>query len=89
MRRRVAIARALIHEPTVLLLDEPFASLDVDGKAWLEQLFQRWRDAGKIVCFANHDAVQSRSLADRILWIRRGRVEMIETVCPSPEVRCA
>jgi ABC-type multidrug transport system ATPase subunit len=78
VRRRLAIARALVHEPALILLDEPFESLDADGHAWLEGLFREWRDKGRTVCFVSHDVGQSRCLADRILWLNCGRIEALE-----------
>ena len=74
MRRRLAIARALIHEPLLVLLDEPFASLDANGSQWLELLFQKWRASERTVCFASHDVEQSRRLADRVVWLIAGRI---------------
>ena len=78
MRRRLAIARALIHEPLLILLDEPFASLDANGSQWLELFFQRWRTSKRTVCFASHDAEQSRRLADRVVWLNAGRISTPE-----------
>lgn len=74
MCRRLAILRALIHVPTLILLDEPFASLDRESTHWLEQLFRTWRDEGRTVCFASHDVGQSRALADRTLWLESGQI---------------
>lgn len=73
-RRRLAIARAFIHDPHLILLDEPFASLDANGSEWLELLFQKWRDTERTVCFVSHDVEQSRYLADRIIWLKAGRI---------------
>jgi heme ABC exporter ATP-binding subunit CcmA len=78
MRRRLAIARALVHNPVLILLDEPFSSIDTEGQRWLDGLFRQWRDKGRTVCFAYHDVCQSRRLADRILWLDCGRVAAIE-----------
>jgi heme ABC exporter ATP-binding subunit CcmA len=78
MRRRLAIARALVHNPVLILLDEPFSSIDTEGQRWLDGLFRQWRDKGRTVCFACHDVCQSRRLADRILWLDCGRVAAIE-----------
>lgn len=78
MRQRVAIARALVHEPRLIVLDEPSSNLDAAGRQWLERLFERWRCAGRTVCFASHDAAQSRSLADRIVHLNAGRMVAIE-----------
>lgn len=56
MRRRVALARLLIGAPSVLLLDEPFASLDADGIATVEELLGLWRAAGVTTLIATHAA---------------------------------
>lgn len=78
MRRRLALACALIHEPALILLDEPFTSLDTEGQRWLERLFQHWRDEGRTICVVCHELSQIRLLADRILWLDRGRVAAVE-----------
>jgi ABC-type multidrug transport system ATPase subunit len=73
-RRRAAIARALVHGPSLVLLDEPFVSLDAEGADWLRCCFQHWRQIVRTVCFATHDRDQARLLADRIVWLEGGRV---------------
>lgn len=88
MRRRLAIARALVHEPRLIVLDEPSSNLDAASRQWLERLFERWRRAGRTVCFASHDAAQSRSLADRIVHLDAGRMVSIEEGdCPPTTLR--
>jgi ABC-2 type transport system ATP-binding protein len=78
MRRRLAIARALVHEPAFVLLDEPLASLDVNGQQWLERILRECRSEGRSVCFTCHDTGVSRRLADRIVWLDRGHIVAIE-----------
>jgi ABC-2 type transport system ATP-binding protein len=78
LRRRLAIVRAQMHEPRLVLLDEPFASLDTKAQQWLEWLFREWRSRGRSVCFASHDVCQSRLLADRIVWLDCGRIAASE-----------
>jgi ABC-type multidrug transport system ATPase subunit len=78
MRQRLAIARALIHDPPLIVLDEPSSHLDVAGRQWLERLFERWRRTGRTVCFAGHDVDQNRRLADRVMRLEAGRVAVIE-----------
>ncbi len=73
-RRRLAILRATIHEPRLLLLDEPFASLDSDGSEWLESQFREWRRCCCTVCFVSHDADQAQRLADRTIHLAAGQV---------------
>ena len=78
MRQRLAIARALVHEPRLIVLDEPSSNLDAAGSQWLESLFKDWRRVGKTVCFASHDAAQSSNWADRIVHLNAGRMVAIE-----------
>ena len=74
MRQRLSLARALIHDPPVLLLDEPFEGLDVDAEHWLTGLLQDLRRQGRTLCFVLHDEVKARQLADRVLHLRQARL---------------
>jgi NitT/TauT family transport system ATP-binding protein len=68
MQQRVAIARALAYEPAVLLMDEPFASLDAQSRADLEDLMLTvQRDAGLTVVFVTHDIDEAVYQADRVI----------------------
>jgi len=74
MTQRVAIARALIHDPELILADEPFAGLDAPSIASLEQLFSDLCDAGRTVVIVNHDIEQTLRIAHRAIILRGGRV---------------
>ena len=68
MARRAALARALAVSPEVLVLDEPFASLDPQLAAALADVVERWtRDTGAAVLLATHDLAQALQLASRVL----------------------
>jgi NitT/TauT family transport system ATP-binding protein len=68
MQQRVAIARALAYQPEILLMDEPFASVDAQTRADLEDLLLRvWREFRVTVVFVTHDIDESIYLADRVL----------------------
>jgi len=68
MQQRVAIARALAYEPEILLMDEPFASVDAQTRGELEDLILRvWRESNITVGFVTHDIDESVYLADRVL----------------------
>ncbi len=79
MRQRVSLARVLIHEPPILLLDEPFAGLDAEGTAWLDRLLAGRRGMGGATIFSTHDPAHAQRLADRVLRLHAGRLD-----APSP-----
>ncbi|WP_372443627.1 ABC transporter ATP-binding protein [Streptomyces adelaidensis] len=68
MQQRVAIARALAYEPDVLLMDEPFAAVDAQTRADLEDLVRRlWRERGMTILFVTHDIDEAVYLGERVL----------------------
>jgi sodium transport system ATP-binding protein len=73
-RQRVAIARAVVHDPPVLILDEPTAGLDVLASRFLRDYVRRARDAGKAILFSTHYLAEAELLCDRIGLLHRGRV---------------
>jgi len=85
--QRVALARALIHEPQLLLLDEPLASLDVRARRNVRALVRRELLAFPgIRLLVTHDPVEAMSLADRMVLVEEGRITQIGTPA---EVRAA
>jgi len=70
MQRRVALARAFMHEPDILLMDEPFVSLDQPVAEKLRQLLlDLWQDKQPTVLFVSHDLDEAIALADRLLFL--------------------
>lgn len=68
MRQRVGIARAFVADVPILLMDEPFGSLDAQTKLVLqEELLRIWRDRRKTVVYVTHDIEEAVHLADRVL----------------------
>jgi NitT/TauT family transport system ATP-binding protein len=68
MQQRVGIARALVHEPALLLMDEPFAALDAQTRTLLHgQLQEIWTETKKTILFVTHSVGEAVRLADRIV----------------------
>ncbi len=79
-QQRVAIARAIINKPLVLLLDEPFSSLDYRlRKAMRVELKQLQRQLGITFIFVTHDQEEALSMSDRIVVMENGKIEQIGT----------
>ncbi|KAF0814031.1 Aliphatic sulfonates import ATP-binding protein SsuB [Andreprevotia sp. IGB-42] len=74
-RQRVALARALIHEPQLLLLDEPLGALDALTRIEMQQLIERlWQQHRFTVLLVTHDVEEAVALGDRVLLIEKGQV---------------
>ncbi len=74
MRQRLAIARAFLHEPSVLLLDEPWTALDDRAARLLSSLAAEARDAGRTVVICSHQLRETLQLADEVALLDRGRI---------------
>ena len=80
-RQRVALARALVHDPNLLLLDEPLGSLDALTRIEMQQLIEDvWRNRGFTAMLVTHDVAEAVTLADRVILIEGGRVALDEVV---------
>jgi NitT/TauT family transport system ATP-binding protein len=88
MRQRVAIARALAVNPSLLLMDEPFGSLDVQTRSYMQrELLKIWQREPKTVFFVTHSIHEAVMLGDRVMILSRspGRVKEILTIdAPRP-----
>jgi heme exporter protein A len=74
MRQRLALERALLHEPRLVLLDEPFTGLDDAAAAGLRTRLRELREEGRIVVLTTHDLEIIEPIVDRVLLLRHGRL---------------
>jgi iron(III) transport system ATP-binding protein len=78
MQQRVALARALAADPALILLDEPFSSLDAGLRMTVrEEIAWVLRDAGTTAVFVTHDQAEALSLADTVVLLLGGRIEQV------------
>lgn len=74
MQQRLSIARALLHNPHVLLFDEPYTGLDQDAGYVLDELLTDAHQAGHTILMATHQLERAAQLAERIVIINRGTI---------------
>lgn len=80
MLQRIGLAQALVHDPRLLILDEPTAGVDPVGSAAMADLIRSLRDAGKTVLLTSHLLGQMEALCDRVAILDRGRLVAEGTV---------
>ncbi len=76
MRQRLALARALLHDPEILVLDEPTAGLDPSGQMEVRELIRELATSGKTVFFSSHNLDEVERLCNRIALIHRGEIRL-------------
>jgi ABC-2 type transport system ATP-binding protein len=84
MRQRIKLAQALVHDPKILIVDEPLNGVDPVGRRELMELFRRFRERGKAVLVSSHILDEMEMLAEQVVFMGRGRVLAAGTL---PEIR--
>lgn len=79
MRKRLELARLLLRTPELLLMDEPYASLDAEGVALVDEVVREAREAGRTVVFASHQMGEALRTADRVAVLKDGTVRATGT----------
>ena len=87
-RQRVALARALVHNPRMLLLDEPLGALDALTRIEMHRLIEGlWRSSGFTALLVTHDVQEAVALADRVVLIEDGQIALDQRIdLPRPRV---
>ena len=74
MRQRISLARALLHDPKLLLLDEPFSNVDLRSAREMVQLLAGLREQGKTIFVVTHQASLLDGTADEFIWMEAGKI---------------
>jgi ABC-type multidrug transport system ATPase subunit len=74
MRQRMSLARAILHDPKIVLLDEPFSNVDVHSATEMVELLRSMRDAGKTIFVVTHQAGLLEGVADEFIWMGAGQI---------------
>jgi len=79
MRQKIALVRAMLHEPSVLLLDEPTSAMDPHSAKLVRDAVRGLRDHRRVIVLCTHNLAEAELLADRIAIIRRGKIIALGT----------
>jgi ABC-type multidrug transport system ATPase subunit len=74
MRQRMSLARAILHDPKILLLDEPFSNVDIHSAREMVGLLKGMRDVGKAIFVVTHQAPLLEGVADEFVWMQAGQI---------------
>ncbi len=80
MKQKVSIARTVVHDPPVLIFDEPTVGLDVLNAIEMQKVIAEFRAEGKAILFSTHIMSEAEKLCDRIAIIHRGRIHACDTL---------
>jgi ABC-2 type transport system ATP-binding protein len=80
MRQKLALARALLHEPSVLLLDEPTSAMDPESARLVRDEIARLRSSQRSIVICTHNLAEAEALADRVAIIYKGRILISDTL---------
>jgi ABC-2 type transport system ATP-binding protein len=80
MRQKILLSSALMHDPELVLLDEPFSGLDVPSALILRSLVQELASRGKVVVFSSHDLKTVERVCSRVVILRRGHVAADDSI---------
>ncbi len=80
MRQRIKLAQALLHDPALLVLDEPLSGIDPVGRAELVALFLELAEQGKCLLVSSHELEELEKLTDHVAIMARGRIAAVDTV---------
>ena len=79
-QKRISIARALIHDPLLLLLDEPESNLDYSSKTVLFELIKNLKKSGKTILIATHNIEDIAKISDRILLVSKNKISLDQKI---------
>jgi sodium transport system ATP-binding protein len=80
MKQKVSIARTVVHDPPVLIFDEPTVGLDVINAIEMQKVIAEFRAEGKTILFSTHIMSEAEKLCDRIAIIHRGKIHACDTL---------
>lgn len=86
MQQRLSLARAALHQPAIMLLDEPYTGLDAPGAALLDSLLREWREAGTTLIAALHDLERAAAVCQRALILAGGKLAADVPMPPAAEL---